>query len=101
MVWDAVYEKWRFLILRRKNILQVHYSVLTLVMFRSADTTSDNEMLLMNNNVTARMLSCYVLCVKGDGAWGKRLFRALIEKEEFEYQEEIIVFSSLRLLCSV
>lgn len=63
--------------------------------------SSDSEMLLINNNVAARMLSCCVLCVKANEAWGKRLYRALIEKEKFEYQEEIIVFSSLRLLCSV
>lgn len=98
-VWDAVYEKWSFLFfLREKSILQVHYSVLTSVMFRSADTI---QWQWDGYKATARMLSCYVVCVKGDGPWGERWFRALIEKEEFVYQEEIIVLSSLRLLCSV
>lgn len=83
---------------RGKNILQVHYSVLTLVMFRSANTI---QWQWDGYKVTARMLSCYMPCVKGNGAWGTRWFRAVIEKEEIVYQEEIIVFSSLRLPCLV
>lgn len=52
--------------------------------------------------VTARMLSFYLLCAEGDGGLGKRrLLRVHIERRRFIYQEEIIVFSLLRLFCSV